>query len=71
VGLLWRGDGCAVRRHHRGRAVLPRVSRRSLMMRERRPVAGAGDVDEEWKLTSEVFSQLEAGEQVSLCLGCI
>jgi hypothetical protein len=36
------------------------------MMWERRAVAGAGDVDGEWMLTSEVFWQPEAGEQVSL-----
>jgi hypothetical protein len=60
-----------VRRHRRGRAVHPRASRQSSMMRERRAVAGAGAVDGEWKLTSEVFWQPEAGEQVSLCLSCI
>jgi hypothetical protein len=36
------------------------------MMRERRAVTGAGDVHGEWMLTSEVFWQPKAGEQVSL-----
>jgi hypothetical protein len=53
--------------------VHPQASRRSSMMRERRAVAGAGDVDGEWKLTSEVFWQPDSSNscEVSLCLSCI
>jgi hypothetical protein len=40
------------------------------MMRERRAVAGAGDVDGEWKLTSEVFWQADSSNscKVRQCL---
>jgi hypothetical protein len=40
------------------------------MMRERRAVAGAGDVDGEWKLTSEIFWQADSSNscKVRQCL---